>query len=262
MPFRNWTKMKLLLIIIGHLIMLSHVTFAQNEICETCVQYTLELSDNKLQGSSLQFAGYDVSINLPPEFSADSLSVDHLFSIIRKHNITGDFIFPNGKTTEIKYSLIPYNDTVTVFMKTSNGWYPWDKLKIENGKLIFSYDYWYCPPATKTDLEILDLCFDYLKDSTKWQQNDDRDCDADKTDDIWSLYCAIQIASVEKAGAYNHRGKVIQITRFVIDELYPDHGYDHTLMEFNNDSSTTFEDLIKVLTIVNDRIEMELLNAK
>jgi hypothetical protein len=250
--------MKLLLIILGYLIMLSQVTFGQNEICETCVQYTLELNGNKLQGNSLQFAGYDVSMNLPPEFSKDSLSIDYLFAIINKHDVSGDFIFPNGKKTEIKYSLIPYKDTVTVFMKTSNGWYPWDKLRIENSKLIFSYDYWYCPPPTKTDLKILDLCFDYLKDSTKWQQNDDRDCDADKLDNIWSLFCAIKIASIEKIGEYNHRGKVIQTTRFVIDELYPDHGYAHTLMDFNNDSSTKFKDIIKVLSIVKDRIEKEL----
>jgi len=250
--------MKLLLIILGYLIVITQTIFGQDKICETCVQYTLQLNGNKLKGNSLQFAGYDVSMNLPPEFSEDSLSIDNLFAIINKHDVRGDFIFPNGKTTEIKYSLIPYKDTVTVFMKTSNGWYPWDKLRIENSKLIFSYDYWYCPPATKTDLEILDLCFDYLKDSTKWQQNDDRDCDTDKLDNIWSLFCAIKIASIEKIGEYNHRGKVIQTTRFVIDELYPDHGYAHTLMDFNNDSLTKFKDIIKVLSIVKDRIEVEL----
>ena len=254
--------MKLFLIILGHLILISQTTFGQDEICETCVEYTLKLTGNKLQGSSLQFAGYDVSMNLPPGFSEDSFSINYLLTIIDSHNIRGDFIFPNGKTTEIKYSLIPYNDTVTVFMKTSNGWYPWDKLRIENNKLIFSYDYWYSPPATKTDLEILDLCFDYMKDSTKWHQNDDRNCDNDKLDKIWSLYCAIKNASIEKMGEYNHRGTVIQTTRIVIDELYPDHGYAHTLMDFNNDSSTRFEDIIKVLTIVNDRIEKELLKSE
>lgn len=250
--------MKHLLIILGHLIIFSQVTFGQNEICENCVEYTLELNGNKLEGSSLQFAGYDVSMILPSYFSNDSLSITYLLKTIRNHDIRGEFIFPNGRTTEIKYSLIPYNDTVTVFMKTSNGWYPWDKLRIENNRLIFSYDYWYRPPATKTDLEILDLCFDYLKDSTKWHQNDDRNCDTDKIDKIWSLYCAIKTASIKKMGEYNHRGTVIQTTRFVIDKLYTDHGYAHTLMDFNNDSSTKFKDIIKVLTIVKDRIEKEL----
>ena len=250
--------MKQTLIIIGYLLVITQLVHGQDELCENCVEYTLELTDNKLQGSSLQFAGYDVSMILPSDFSDDSLNINYLFNTIKNHDIKGEFIFPNGNTTEIKYSLIPYNDSITIFMKTSNGWYPWDKLRIENKKLIFSYDYWYCPPAAKTDLEILDLCFDYLKDSTCWNRNDDRKCEADESDKLWSLFCAIKIASIKKHGEYNHRGYVIQTARFVIDELSPNREYAHTLMDFNNDSLTKFEDIIKVLTIVKDRAEKEL----
>ena len=104
----------------------------------------------------------------------------------------------------------------------------------------------------------MDLCSDYLKDSTSWNQNDDRKCDNDKSDKLWSLFCAIKIASIEIYGEYNHRGFVIQTARFLIDELNPNHEYAHTLMDFNNDSSTTFDDIIKVLTIVKKRIKEEL----
>jgi len=249
---------KYLLIILCLYFLVNQTSRAQEEICENCIEYTLEIIDNKLQGSSLQFAGYDVSMNLPLDFSKDSLTIDYLFSFIRNQDIKGEFIFPNGKTTEIKYSLIPYKDTVTVFMKTSNGWFPWDKIRIGNNKLIFSYDYWYCPPADNIDLEILVLCFDYLKDDTYWHQNDDRSCDDDKIDKTWSLFCAIKTASIEKRGEYNHRGTVIQTTRFVIDELHPNHGYAHTLMDFNNDKNTKFNDIINVLNIVKNRIEAEL----
>lgn len=243
------------------LILISTVSFGQDTLCENCVEYTLEINGNKLQGSSLQFPGYDVSMILGSNFPNDSLSINNLFNTIKNHDIRGEFIFPDGKTTEIKYSLIPYQDTTAVFMKTSNGWYPWEKLKIENNTLIFSYNYWYCPPAKTTDLEILDLCFDYLNNSTRWNQNDDRKCDADKSDNLWSLFCVIKIASIEKYGEYNHRGTVMQTTRIVIDDLYPNHGYAHTLMDFNNDSSTKFKDIIKVLSIVKARIEIELKNG-
>ena len=91
--------MKNLLIILSFLFISSNVSIGQNEICETCVEYTLELYDNKLQGSSLQFAGYDVSMNLPLDFSKDNLSINNLFSLIRDQDIRGEFIFPNGKTT-------------------------------------------------------------------------------------------------------------------------------------------------------------------
>ena len=244
------------------LIILPGFSFGQDTLCENCIEYTLELNGTKLQGSSLQFPGYDVSMILPSNFAKDSLSIDYLFKTIRSHDIKGEFIFPNSGTTEIRYSLIPYQDNTAVFMKTSNGWFPWDKLRIEDEKLIFSYDYWYCPPATKTDLEIIDLCFDYLKDSTSWNQNDDRKCDNAQSDKVWSLYCAIRIASIEKYGEYNHRGTVIQSTRFIIDELHPNHKYPHTLMDFNNDSSTKFEDIINILTIVKNRIKEELKTNK
>lgn len=258
-PFKNRTSMKQqALIILGFLMIFSQLTFGQDTLCENCIEYSLKLNENKFKGSSLQFAGYDVSMILPSDFVEDSLSINYLFKTIRSHDIRGEFIFPNGQTTEINYSIIPYHNSMTVFMKTSNGWYPWDKLRIENNKLIFSYDYWYCPPATKTDLEILDLCFEYLKDSTNWHKKDDRNCDDDKIDKTWSLFCAIKVATIEKYGEYNHRGTVIQRTRFVIDELYPNHEYSHTLMDFNNDSSTKFDDIIKVLSIVKDRIKKEL----
>lgn len=228
---KNRAYMKKALIIIGFLLIFSQLIRGQNELCENCVEYTLERSGNKLLGSSLQFAGYNVSIILPSDFSEDSLSINYLFKTISKHDIRGEFIFPNGNTTEIKYSITSYNDTSTIFMKTSNGWYPWDKFRVENNKLIFSYDYWYCPPVTKTDLKILDLCFDYFNDSSNWHQTDDRKCDEDKSGKIWSLFCAIKIAYIEMYGEYNHRGAVIQKTRIIIDELYPDHVYSHTLMD-------------------------------
>ena len=109
------------LIILGFLIMSSQLTFGQDTLCENCIEYSLELSGNKLKGSSLQFAGYDVSMILPSDFSNDSLSVNYLFKTIYNHDIRGEFISPNGNTTEIKYSLIQYHDSSTVFMKTSNG---------------------------------------------------------------------------------------------------------------------------------------------
>lgn len=250
--------MKKIFLLVGYIMIVTPLTHAQNALCENCIEYTLELVDNKLYGSSPQFAGYDVSMTLPLDFSDDSLSIDYLLKTIRNQDTRGEFIFPNGNKSEIKYSLIPYHDSTTVFMKTSNGWYPWDELRIENKKVIFSYDYWYCPPATKADLEILDICFSNLKDSTSWHQADDRKCDDDTSGKVWSLFCAIKVASIEKYGEYNHRGTVMQKTRFVVDELRPNHAYAHALMDFNNDSKTTFNDIVNVLSIVRNRIEEEL----
>ena len=248
------------LIVFTYFFFNSNILFGQNNICETCKEYSLEVSSNKLQGSSLQFPGYDVSIILPIDFLNNEMTIKKLETIIGSQDIQGEFIFPNGRTTEIKYSIIPYKDSTTVFMKTSNGWYPWENMRFEDNKLIFSYDYWYCPPANKTDLEILDLCLLYLNDSTNWNNNDDRVCEDDKNKKIMSLFCALRIASVEIMKEYNHRNTPIQTVRFIIDELVPNHEYAHTIEDYNNSPSTTHKDILKVLTLAKDRIKKEIIN--
>ena len=79
------------------------------------------------------------------------------------HDVRGDFIFPDGRTTEIKYSVVPYQGSTTIFMKTSNGWFPWEHTRVVGDTVVFSYDYWYCPPASREDLRIFDLSLSYLK---------------------------------------------------------------------------------------------------
>ena len=54
------------------------ISFAQNDICETCVEYTLEVFPNKLKGSSLQFPGYDISMILPSNFLKEKISINNL----------------------------------------------------------------------------------------------------------------------------------------------------------------------------------------
>lgn len=250
--------MKYLNIIVIYFIFSYSFLYSQNDLCENCVEYTLEKFSNKLQGSSLQFPGYDVSIILPSYFLKQELSIKKLKAIIDTNNIKGEFIFPDGKTTEIIYSVIPYKDSTTIFMKTSNGWYPWDQMRIENNKLIFSYDYWYCPPAAKTDLEILDLSLHYLSDSTHWNNNDDRKCEDDRNNSCMSLYCAINIASIEIMKEYNHRNTVIQKVRFVIDDLVPNHEFEHTVKDYNNLQTTTHKDILNVLKLAKERINKEL----
>ena len=57
---------------------------------------------------------------------------------------------------------------------------------------------------------------------------------------------------------YNHHNTAIQKVRFVIDDLIPNHGYEHTLMDFNNSPSTTHDDILKVIDKAKKRIEKEL----
>lgn len=46
----------------------------------------------------------------------------------------------------------------------------------------------------------------------------------------------------------------MQETRFVIDEIKPNANYEHRLMGFNNDKTTQFKDVQRVLHLVHQRI--------
>ena len=60
----------------------------------------------------------------------------------------------------------------------------------------------------------------------------------------------MQVATVEVTGKTNHRGASLQETRFVVEEITVGRNYEHRLMNYNNDPTTTFNDIQEVLGIV------------
>jgi hypothetical protein len=56
-------------------------------------------------------------------------------------------------------------------------------------------------------------------------------------------------------GNFQHRSAAMQEARFVIDDIVPNRkNYKHRLVDYNNDPTTTFEDIQKVFTLLQDRI--------
>ena len=55
-----------------------------------------------------------------------------------------------------------------------------------------------------------------------------------------------------------HRGAALQEARFVIDEIAADRNYEHRLMIYNNDRTTTFADIQEVLCITESIITLRL----
>jgi hypothetical protein len=95
-----------------------------------------------------------------------------------------------------------------------------------------------------------------------WHQTDDRKCEDDEVNNSWSLFCALKFASLEKAKEYNHHNTAIQTVRFVIDDLHPNHGYKHTLMDYNNNPKTTHSEILEVVREAKKKIEIELKNSR
>jgi hypothetical protein len=112
------------------------------------------------------------------------------------------------------------------------------------------------PPVTRADLEIVMRARTILDSPSKWNRADNRECPAGAR--TFSLYCALEMATVEVGGKAEHRGAALQEARFVIDEIAADRKYEHRLMGYNNDPTTTFHDIEEVFSIVERLIALRL----
>jgi hypothetical protein len=111
-------------------------------------------------------------------------------------------------------------------------------------------------PVTDEDLKILLRADEILANESKWDRQDDRVCQPDDT--AWSLFCALQKASVEILGEYQHRRVAIQEVRFAVEEATRGMDLEHRLMNFNNLPSTHFEDVKRVLTEAIEQVRLRL----
>jgi hypothetical protein len=115
------------------------------------------------------------------------------------------------------------------------------------------------PPVTQADIQIVKRARTILDSPSKWNRADTRVCPAGAK--TFSLYCALEKATDEVSGNFEHRGAAMQEARFVIDEIAPNRHYDHRLMGYNNDRTTTFADIQKVFRLLEDRIAKRLTEA-
>jgi hypothetical protein len=112
------------------------------------------------------------------------------------------------------------------------------------------------PPITKADLQIVKRASAILDSPSKWNRADNRECTPGAK--TFSLYCALEKAMTEVSGNFEHRGAALQETRFVIDEIAGDRNYNHRLMDYNNDPTTTFPDIQEVFRITEGLISLRL----
>jgi len=113
------------------------------------------------------------------------------------------------------------------------------------------------PPVTKADVQIVKRARKILNSESKWNRADNRICPADAK--TFSLYCALEEATKEVTGKFEHRGAAMQEARFVIDDIAPNRkNYNHRLMDYNNDPTTTYADVRKFFRLLEDRIHQRL----
>jgi hypothetical protein len=113
------------------------------------------------------------------------------------------------------------------------------------------------PPVTKADIRIVQRAREILNSPAEWNRADNRVCPAAAK--TFSLYCALEKATDEVSGHFEHRGAAMQEARFVVEDIAPNwKEYKHRLMDYNNDPRTSFADIQKVFRLLEERITKRL----
>jgi hypothetical protein len=107
-----------------------------------------------------------------------------------------------------------------------------------------------------SDLAILDHALALITTESQWNRADTRQCDP--ADSRFTLFCALQKASIEVLGQYEHRRAALQEVRFAVEEATVGRQYEHRLRDFNNDPRTTLTDLRSMIAIARQRVSARL----
>ncbi len=239
----------------------STTLFAQEQfILDNKTAYCkLLLKNGMLVGECKNSFFKELEINLTNP-KLDSINLFKQLPLFGKAKIS---YIPNSKEKvdyqlDVTYELTNRLGFAQVLMKTSDGWFTMDNLKIYNDSIVFEMENDPDPPVTESDLLIIRKTITLLKDENNWNRNDDRKCKDDVENKVYSLFCALNVASVEVVGSYDHRKAVLQMIRKTIVEIYPRKELEHRLRDFNNLPETKHTVLMDLLTRVEAQVIKEL----
>jgi len=137
-------------------------------------------------------------------------------------------------------------------IRTYNGWYPISHVPTGNA-LRFQMDRLNQVPPNDLDRQILKRAAALFTSEAMWNRADDRKCPATAT--TLSIYCAEERASIEVTGGFHHRRPALELVRNVVDERSKGKSYDHRLMDYNNDPSTTLADVRSLFAAALARVK-------
>jgi hypothetical protein len=126
-------------------------------------------------------------------------------------------------------------------IRTYAGWFPVSGFTARDSMLQFRIDTAKQVPASGLDREVLKNAATIITSDSVWNRADNRKCAPAAT--TWSIYCAVQRATIEVTGGFHHRRPAMELVRQIVEERSQGKSYHHRLMGYNNDPSTRLEDV-------------------
>ena len=125
-------------------------------------------------------------------------------------------------------------------LRTAVGWFAVSDLST-SPDLAFTLDAAREIKPEALDRTIVERAAQILSSAQVWNRKDNRICPADAK--VWSIYCAMEKATIEVSGAADHRRPAMEAVRVVIEDRSVGRNYQHRLMDYNNDPTTTLDDV-------------------
>jgi hypothetical protein len=113
-------------------------------------------------------------------------------------------------------------------------------------------------PVTPDDLRIVAQTRALLANEGVWNRKDDRECTDEEATGKRSLFCALQKATIEVLGEYDHRRVALQEVRFAIEDATRGQDFEHRLMDWNNLPTTKLTDIWRALDVSTERMRSRL----
>ena len=126
-------------------------------------------------------------------------------------------------------------------LRSESGWFPVVNFNQTAVALHFEIDTLHPVAPNDLDREIITRAAAILSNESAWNRSDTRTCA--QTDTKWSIYCATWRATQEVTGGFHHRRPALEVVRQIVYERSAGRNYHHRLMDYNNDPSTTLNDV-------------------
>ena len=124
-------------------------------------------------------------------------------------------------------------------------WFVFACTRTENGLVFGVPDYEKRDAkVARVDLDILLKVDEILSDKDTWAKDAARVCGDTRT---YSLYCALEKATIEVVGSNVHRQAALQEVRFAVDDYYKNRWEVHRLADFNAHPDTTFQNVKSII---------------
>ncbi len=137
-------------------------------------------------------------------------------------------------------------------LRTEYGWFAVSNFR-PSPTMSFDLDHSGEVRPNNLDQKSVQKAAEILSTESAWDRAGNRKCPSTAT--TWSLYCAVQKATIDVTGGFHHRRPAMELVREIVEQRTASRKYHHRLMDYNNDPATHLSDLQSIFQEALERMK-------